>query len=151
MWYQPSICDVAPHVTNLWQINTIFIRFFWQFFLLITTASLKTVHYIWWFTSMVVWGKLPQMSGFSSVNLAKYNIHCTNDGNNVSQHVVSADVVHEGEVEEAGGLDLASVRLAASIRDKVDAKLTLWRLNGCVSGASRYLKDALKALYTVEL
>ena len=100
---------------------------------------------------MVVWGKLPQMSGFSSVNLAKYNIHCTNDGNNVSQHVVSADVVHEGEVEEARGLDLASVRLAASIRDKVDAKLALRRLNGCVSGASRYLKDALKALYTVEL
>ena len=60
-------------------------------------------------------GKLPHMSMFSSIHLTKYNIHGTNDGNNVSQHVVPADVVHKGEVEESGGLDLASVRLAASI------------------------------------
>ena len=86
------------------------------------------------------------MSGFSSVNLTKYNVHCTNDGDNVGQHVVSADVVHEGEVKEARGLDLAPIRLAASIRDKVDAKLSLWCLNGCVSGSSRYLKDAMKTL-----
>ena len=55
------------------------------------------------------------MSNFSSVNLSEHNVHCTNDGDNVSEHVVLADVVHEGEVEEAGGLDLASVRLAFSL------------------------------------
>ena len=55
------------------------------------------------------------MSMFLSIHFTKYNIHGTNDGNNVSQHVVPADVVHEGEVEESRGLDLASVRLAASI------------------------------------
>ena len=84
-------------------------------------------------------GKLQQMSNFSSVHLSKYHIHCTNDGDNVCQHVVSANVVHEGEVEEAGGLDLAPIWLAASVRDEVDAKLSLWSLNGCVSGSSRYL------------
>ena len=86
-------------------------------------------------------GKLQQMSNFSSVHLSKYHIHCTNDGDNVCQHVVSANVVHEGEVEEAGGLDLAPIWLAASVRDEVDAKLSLWSLNGCVSGSSRYLKE----------
>ena len=74
---------------------------------------MKIVHYI-----LVVLkydgddGKLPhEMSNSSSINLSEHNVHCTNDGNNVSQHVVLADVVHEGEVEEARGLDLAPVRL----------------------------------------
>ena len=88
---------------------------------------------------MVVWGKLPQMSKILSVNFSEHNVHGTNDGNNVSQHVILADVVHEGKVEEAGGLDLAPIWLAASVRDEVDAKLSLWSLNGCVSGSSGYL------------
>ena len=55
------------------------------------------------------------MSNFSSINLSEYNVHCANDGDNVSQHVVLADVVHEGEVEEARGLDLAPVSDARCI------------------------------------
>ena len=86
-------------------------------------------------------GKLPQMSKILSVNFSEHNVHGTDDGDNVSQHVVLANVVHEGKVEEAGGLDLAPVRLATSVGDKVDAKFTLWCLNGCVSGSSRYLKE----------
>ena len=65
---------------------------------------------------MMGWlGKLPQMSMFLSIHLTKYNVHGTNDGDNVGQHVVPADVVHESEVEEPGRLDLAPIRLAASI------------------------------------
>merc|ERR1719180_425935 len=92
--------------------------------------------------SQVCWGweTKTQMSNFSSINLSEHNIHCTNDGNNVSQHVVLANVVHEGKVEEARGLDLAPVRLAASVRDKIDSKLSLRCLNGCVSGSSGYLE-----------
>ena len=59
---------------------------------------------------MVGWGELSQMSSFSSVNLAKYNVHCTNDGDNVGQHVVCPNVVHESKVEEARGLDLAPIK-----------------------------------------
>ena len=81
------------------------------------------------------------MSKILSVNFSEHNVHGTNDGNNVSQHVILADVVHEGKVEEAGGLDLAPVGLGASVRDKVDAEFSLWCLNGCVGGSSRYLKD----------
>ena len=81
------------------------------------------------------------MSKILSVNFSEHNIHGTNDGDNVSQHVVLANVVHEGKVEEAGGLDLAPVRLGASVRDKVDSKFTLRCLNSCVGGSSRYLKE----------
>ena len=85
-------------------------------------------------------GELQQMSNFSSVHLSKYHIHCTNDGDNVCQHVVSADVVHQGKVEEARRLDLAPVGLAAPVRDKVDAKLALRCLDSCVGGSSRDLR-----------
>ena len=75
-----------------------------------------------------------------SVHLTEHNIHGANDGDNVGQHVVSADVVHQGEVEEARRLDLAPVGLAAPVRDQVDAKLALWCLDSCVGGSSRDLE-----------
>ena len=54
--------------------------------------------------------------------------------------MVSADVVHQGEVEEARRLDLAPIGLAAPVRDQIDAKLALWCLDSCVGGSSRDLK-----------
>ena len=84
-------------------------------------------------------GKLRERKDLS-VHLAEHDIHSTNDGDNVGQHVVSADVVHQGEVEEARRLDLAPVRLAAPVRDQVDAKLALWCLDSCVGGSSRDLR-----------
>merc|ERR1712212_1013801 len=90
------------------------------------------------------------MSKILSVNFSEHNIHGTNDGDNVSQHVVLANVVHEGKVEEAGGLDLAPVRLGASVRDKVDSKFTLRCLNSCVGGSSRYLETLGEKLEMVD-
>ena len=84
-------------------------------------------------------GKLLQKD--LSVNLTEHDIHGANDGDNVGQHVVSADVVHQGEVEEARRLDLASIGLAAPVRDQVDAKLALWCLDSCVGGSSRNLNE----------
>merc|ERR1719341_1029357 len=113
------------------------------------TASLKM--FIIFGGSQVWWGgELPQVLSFSSVNLAKYNIHCANNGDDVGQHVVSAHVVHHGEVEEAWSLDLAPVRLAAPIGDEVDAKLALWCLDGCVSGSSRYRETLGEKLEMVD-
>ena len=84
-------------------------------------------------------GKLPLRINLS-VHLTEHNIHGTDDGDNVGQHVVSADVVHQGEVEEARRLDLASIGLAAPVRDQVDAKLALRCLDSCVGGSSRDLR-----------
>ena len=55
-------------------------------------------------------------------------------------HHQLTDVVGEGEVEEAGGLDLAPVGPAGPVTHKVHAELTLGRLDGCVGGAGGNLK-----------
>lgn len=39
-----------------------------------------------------------------SVHLTEHHVHGTDDGDDVSEHVVPADVVHEGQVQEPGGL-----------------------------------------------
>ena len=75
-----------------------------------------------------------------SVYFSKHNIKCSNDGHDISQHVVLADVIGESEVEESRSLDLASVWSGASIRDKVDSKLSLGSFNGCVCCTSRNLR-----------
>ena len=42
-----------------------------------------------------------------SVNLAEHDVEGADDGDNVGEHVVAADVVDEGKVEETRRLDLA--------------------------------------------
>ena len=44
-------------------------------------------------------------------------------------------MVSQGQVEEAGGLDLAPVRPAGAVTDQVYAKLSLGGLDGGVGGA----------------
>ena len=46
------------------------------------------------------------------------------------------NMVGQGQVEEAGGLDLASVGPAGAITDQVHAELSLGGLDGGVGGAS---------------
>ena len=108
------------------------------------TASSKSVS----FTSYSCWYKHDKVQCWAnclkeknlSIHLTEHNIHGANDGDNVGQHVVSADVVHQGEVEEARRLDLAPIGLAAPVRDQVDTKLALRCLDSCVGGSSRDLK-----------
>ena len=45
------------------------------------------------------------------------------------------NMVSQGQVEEAGGLDLAPVRPAGAVTDQVYAKLSLGGLDGGVGGA----------------
>ena len=50
-------------------------------------------------------------------------------------------MVGEGEVEEAGSLDLASVWSGGTVRHQVDSKLSLGCLNSGVGGSSRDLEE----------
>ena len=105
------------------------------------TASSKSISFTsWWYKHDKVQGWANCFQKILSVHLTEHNIHGANDGDNVGQHVVSADVVHQGEVEEARRLDLAPIGLAAPVRDQVDAKLAFRCLDSCVGGSSRDLK-----------
>ena len=105
------------------------------------TASSKSISFTsWWYKHDKVQGWAYCFKKNLSVNLTEHDIHGANDGDNVGQHVVSADVVHQGKVEEARRLDLAPIGLAAPVRDQVDAKLALWCLDSCVGGSSRDLR-----------
>ena len=73
-----------------------------------------------------------------SVYFSEHNIKCSDDGHDVSQHVILADMIGQGQVEEARSLDLASVRSGAAIRHQVDSKLSLGSLNSSVGGTSRH-------------
>ena len=77
-----------------------------------------------------------------SVDFAKNNIQRADDGAYVRQHVVLADVVHGGQVGEPGGLDLAPIGLARSVRHQVDAELAFGCLDGRVGGTSGH-REAL--------
>ena len=48
----------------------------------------------------------------------------TDDGYNVGQHVIAADLVECGQVGETGRLNLAPVRLGRSVRHQVDSEFT---------------------------
>ena len=41
-----------------------------------------------------------------AINLTKDDIEGSNDGNNISQHVLLTNMVNQGKVKEPGGLDL---------------------------------------------
>ena len=51
------------------------------------------------------------------------------------------NMVSQGQVKEAGGLDLASVGPAGAVTDQVHAKLSLGGLDGGVGGAGRDLQS----------
>merc|ERR1712012_977673 len=53
-----------------------------------------------------------------SVDLSEDNVKCSNDRHNVSKHVVLANMVSQGQVEKAGGLDLAPVGPAGASTDR---------------------------------
>merc|ERR1712004_7931 len=72
-----------------------------------------------------------------SVDFSEDNIKGSNDRHNVSKHVVLANMVSQGQVEEAGGLNLASVGPARAVTDQVHAELSLGGLDGGVGGAGR--------------
>ena len=48
-------------------------------------------------------------------------------------------MVGQGEMKEAGSLDLTPVRPGGPIRHKVDSELSLRRLDSSVGGSSGYL------------
>ena len=58
-------------------------------------------------------------------NIRKEEGTITDDGDHVSKHVTLGEAVHGGEVDEAGRLDVALVRLAAPIRHDVDGHFSL--------------------------
>ena len=66
-------------------------------------------------------------------------MNLTNNGHNISQHVVPANLVNKSQMEEARSLDLASVRLGGPIRDEVDSKLSLGSFNSSIGCSSRNL------------
>merc|ERR1719184_131577 len=72
-----------------------------------------------------------------SVHLPKHNIQSSNNSHNVSKHVVLADMIDQGKMEESWSLDLASVRSGRSIRDEIHSKLSLWCFNSSVGSSSR--------------
>ena len=68
----------------------------------------------------------------------------TNNGHNVSKHVVLANMIDKGKMEESWSLDLTSVRFGGSIRDKIHSKLSLWCFNSSVGSSSRDLQGSDK-------
>ena len=54
--------------------------------------------------------------------------------------MVLANLVHQGEMKEAGSLDLTPVRSGGSIRHQVDTELSLGGLNSSVGGSGRDLE-----------
>ena len=76
-----------------------------------------------------------------SVYFSKHNIKGSDNGHNVSQHVILANMVGQGQVKEAWGLDLASVWSGASVRHQVNSKLSLGCLNSSVGGTSWHSKS----------
>merc|ERR1711976_391161 len=85
-----------------------------------------------------------------SVDLSEDNVKGANDRHNVSKHVVLANMVSQGQVEEAGGLDLAPVGPAGAVTDQVHAELPLGSLDGGVGGASRERESLGEQLEVVD-
>merc|ERR1719150_3148652 len=77
----------------------------------------------------------PRYNWCLSVHFSEHHVQGSDDGHNVRQHVVLANMVGEGEVEEAGRLDLAPVWSGGSVRHQVHSELSLGRLDGSVGGA----------------
>ena len=53
--------------------------------------------------------------------------------------MVLANLVHQGEMKEAGSLDLTPVRSGGTIRHQVDTELSLGGLDSSVGGSGRDL------------
>lgn len=75
----------------------------------------------------------------STVDFAEHDVERADDGDDVGQEVVLADLLQGGEMGKAGRLDLAPVRAGAAVCHQVDAELPLGRFDGCVRRAGRHL------------
>ena len=53
--------------------------------------------------------------------------------------MVLANLVNEGEMKEAGSLDLTPVRSGGAVRHQVDSKLSLGGLDSSIGGSGRDL------------
>ena len=75
---------------------------------------------------------------FLPINLTKDNVQSADDGHDIGDHHVLAEVVYGGQMREARRLDLAPVGLAGAVGHEVDAELALRSLDGRVRGAGRH-------------
>ena len=75
-----------------------------------------------------------------SIYFAEHDIHGTDDGDEIGDHVVLGDLVESGQVSETWRTNVTSVRATRTVRDQVDAHLAFRRLDGRVSGTWWHLE-----------
>ena len=85
-----------------------------------------------------------------AVDLAEHDILCPDDGHDIREHVALAHEVQRLQVRKARGLDLATVRLVAAVRDEVHAELPLGRLHAGVGLALRHVVALREELEVVD-
>lgn len=83
-----------------------------------------------------------------SIDFAEHDVQCTNDGDNVGQHVILADNVECRQMRKAGRLDLAAVRLRGAVRHQVHTEFTFGRFDGGV-GSTRWHLITLREQFEV--
>src|SRR5579864_3554049 len=73
----------------------------------------------------------------SSIHLAKNDIERADNRGYVRQHVAAVQKVHRLQMHEGRSADLAPIRFVSSVRNQIDAKFTLGRLDRGIGFALR--------------
>jgi hypothetical protein len=71
----------------------------------------------------------PTKSYCLTINFSKHDVAGSNDSDSIRQKVSLGHKVNTGQVGESRGPDLASVGFGCAVRDQVNTKLALGRLN----------------------
>src|SRR4029077_10213876 len=77
----------------------------------------------------------------SPVNLTEDDIERTQNLAYIGKHRFSAEKIHRGKVREAGRPDLAAIGPVGAIRNKIDAELSLWRLDRTIDFAGWHMES----------
>src|SRR5215471_18313315 len=76
----------------------------------------------------------------SSIHLPEHDVERAEDGGDVGEHVAFAEEVHRLQMRETGRPDLALVGLVGAVRDEIDAKLALRRLDRGIDFAGGHME-----------